>query len=555
MQGYKENTECRAHPKKEGGELTRRNMERISAELSLDAGGGTGSGRKLIEDRLRKLGELREKGVNPYPYRYEVTANSAEIRKDFGNIPPETHTGNEVSVAGRIILLRGMGKATFATIRDGEGALQLYLRADDIGKEYELIRKFDLGDFIGAKGEIFKTKRGELSIYVKEFEMLSKAVRPMPDKFHGIHDLELRYRKRHLDLIMNQKSREILAKRIRMMKLVREFMDSRGFVEVETPILHPIYGGAAAKPFRTFHNELKMDLFLRISPELYLKRLIVGGFERVYDINKNFRNEGMDTTHNPEFTMLEAYQAYADYNDMMKLTEELFEYVALKLNGTTKCAFRGNEVDFRTPWERITMLDAIRRYAGIDASGMSGRELAEFVKKHEIEFDGAHTWGNYVISVFEHFCEDKFINPAFVIDHPEESTPLCKRHREDPRLIERFETFCCGMELCNAYSELNDPLHQRKLFEEQARQLRAGNEEANPLDEDFLEAIEQGMPPTGGIGVGLDRMAMLLLGQESIRDVILFPTMKPEGKVEGRAAEEGKGEEGKTGKAERKKKQ
>lgn len=488
------------------------------------------SGRKLIEDRLKKLEELRVEKINPYPYRYDASSNSEKIKCEYVHLAPEEHSGETARVAGRIVLFRKMGKVAFLTISDGNGKIQLYLRADDIGKKYELLKKFDLGDFIGAEGEIFKTKMGEISIYVRDFEMLSKTIRPLPDKFHGVHDQELKYRKRYLDLIMNSESKEVLRKRMIMTRLVREFMDSKGFTEVETPILHPIYGGAAAKPFKTFHNELKMELFLRISPELYLKRLIVGGFNRVYDINKNFRNESIDTTHNPEFTMLEAYQAYADYNDMMKLVEEMYEFVSLKLNGTTKAVFKGNEIDFKAPWKRITMLEAIENHAEIDVSSMSAEELGEFVNKNRIEFDRDETWGNYVLAIFEHFCEDKFIQPTIVYDHPEESTPLCKRHKKDPRLIERFEPFCCGMELCNAYSELNDPIHQRKLLEDQARQLRAGNEEANPIDEDFIEAIEHGMPPTGGIGIGLDRMAMLILGQESIRDVILFPTMKPETK-------------------------
>jgi lysyl-tRNA synthetase class 2 len=526
-----EHTHSEKHPDRHSENHSDKiNVHREAQALADDSGAGAGSGQKLIEDRLKKLEELRTAGVNPYPYNYQVSAYSEQIKNEFKDIAPELHTGKTVSVAGRIVLMRRMGKVTFATVRDNEGTIQLYLRADDLGQNYELIKSFDLGDFIGAEGEVFKTKMGEISVYAKKFEMLCKTIRPLPDKFHGVQDTEIRYRKRYLDLIMNPKSKEILAKRIKMLNLVREFMDARNFVEVETPILHPIYGGAAAKPFKTFHNELKMELFLRISPELYLKRLIVGGFDRVYDINKNFRNESIDTTHNPEFTMLEAYQAYADYNDMMELMEQMFEQVSLKLNGTTKTTFKGQEVELKAPWARITMLDAIKKYVDIDASDMTEHELAAFVKKHSIEFDRVPSWGNYVISIFEHFCEDKFINPTFVIDHPEESTPLCKKHRMDSRLIERFEPFCCGMELGNAYSELNDPIHQRKLLEEQAKQLRAGNAEANPLDEDFIEAIEQGMPPTGGIGIGLDRMAMLLLGQESIRDVILFPTMKPEGK-------------------------
>lgn len=483
---------------------------------------------KLVEDRLQKLKEIKELGINPYPHSFYPSNTAESIKKQHNSLNPEEHSGKTETVAGRIVLLRRMGKVTFATIKEDSGTLQLYLRKDDIGDSYDFIKKFDLGDFIGATGEVFKTKTGEVSIYVKEFSMLCKAIKPLPEKYHGLKDTELKYRKRYLDLITNPESKEILKKRMLILKYVREFMDSQGYVEVETPILHPIYGGAAAKPFKTFHNDLKMELFLRISPELYLKRLIVGGFSKVYDINKNFRNESIDTTHNPEFTMLESYGAYQDYNDIMKLTENMYEYVSKKVNGTTKATFKGQEIDFKTPWKRVTMLDAIEEYAGIDASMASKEELAEFIRKHNVPCDREDTWGNYVIAIFEHMCEDKYVQPTFIIDHPEESTPLCKRHRKDSRLIERFEPFCCGMELANAYTELNDPVHQRKLLEDQARQLKEGNEEANPVDEEFLDAIDHGMPPTGGLGVGLDRMAMLILGQESIRDVILFPTMKPE---------------------------
>ena len=483
---------------------------------------------KLVENRLQKLAEIREMGINPYPHSYYPTNTAAEIKKVNDSLKPEEHSKNSEKVAGRIILLRRMGKVTFVTIKEDSGTIQLYLRKDDIGESYDFIKKFDLGDFIGAKGEVFKTKTGEVSIYVKKFTMLCKAIKPLPEKYHGLKDTELKYRKRYLDLITNPDSKEILKKRMMILRAVRDFMNSQGYLEVETPILHPVYGGAAAKPFKTFHNDLKMELFLRISPELYLKKLIVGGFSKVYDINKNFRNESIDTTHNPEFTMLESYGAYQDYNDIMKLTENLYEYVAKKVNGTTKSVFKGHDIDFKVPWKRVKMLDAIEDYAGIDASNASEEELAEYIRKNNIAFDKEDSWGNYVLAIFEAKCEDKFIQPTFVIDHPEESTPLCKKHREDDRLIERFEPFCCGMELANAYTELNDPIHQRKLLEDQARQLKAGNEEANPIDEEFLDAIDHGMPPTGGLGVGLDRMAMLLLGQESIRDVILFPTMKPE---------------------------
>ncbi|MGM5481168.1 MAG: lysine--tRNA ligase [Nanobdellota archaeon] len=482
----------------------------------------------LIQERIRKLGELKERGINPYPYTYDVSKHAAAIKREHEGLAPESHTGNDESVAGRIMLLRRMGKASFVTIQDDSDRIQLYFRADDVGKDtYKLLKKLDIGDFIGAKGEIFTTKTGEITIHVREFSILTKTLRPLPEKYHGIKDTELKYRKRHLDLIMNPDSRAVFKQRSAIMKEIRVFLEKRGFLEVETPILHPVYGGAAAKPFTTHHNELDMKLYLRISPELYLKRLIVGGFEKVFDINKNFRNEGIDTTHNPEFTMLEVYQAYADYNDMMELTESLYDHVAKEVFGTTKFSFKGQEVDIAKPWKRVTMLDAVKEYAGIDAGSMSVEELQDYVEENLIDFDKEVNWGNLVTAIFEAKCEDKFINPTFVIDHPKESTPLCKTHREDNRLIERFEPFAVGMELANAYSELNDPQKQRELLEDQQRQLRAGDEEANPLDEDFLEALENGMPPTGGLGIGIDRLIMIMTGQESIRDIIFFPTMKP----------------------------
>jgi lysyl-tRNA synthetase, class II len=486
---------------------------------------------RLVQERIRKLHELQEQGINPFPHIYKPSKKSAKIKEEFAHLKPEEKSGKTESVAGRIMLLRRMGKASFATLQDGEGTIQVYLRSDDVGEQnYSLLKQIDIGDFIGVQGEIFATKTGEISVYAQTFEILCKAIQQLPEKFHGIKDTETKYRKRHLDLIMNSESKEVFKKRLHMMRSIREFMNEREFLEVETPILQTLYGGAAAKPFITHHNELNMDMYLRVSPELYLKRLIVGGFEKVYDINKNFRNEGIDTTHNPEFTMMELYQAYADYNDMMELMESLYDYVARTVLGTTKVMFKGQEVDVAKPWKKITMLDAIKEYAKIDVSTMSVDELQDIIDTHLIDFDKEKNWGNLVCAIFEHFCEDKFINPTFVIDHPRESTPLCKQMRGvngDKRLIERFEPFCMGMELGNAYSELNDPLLQRELLEDQQRQLSAGDAEANPLDEDFLNAIETGMPPTGGLGIGIDRMLMLLLGQESIRDILFFPTMKP----------------------------
>ncbi len=480
----------------------------------------------LMQERLKKLNELKEKGINPYPYNTSFKKTSInKIKEKHSNLKPETKTGDVKAVAGRIMLFRRMGKAAFITIRDDFEEIQLFLRKQDT-EDFDLIKSFDIGDFIGAEGEVITTKTGELTISVKKFEMLSKAIRPLGDKYKGIQDPEVKFRKRHLDLLQNKDSRETLKKRALMIQLVREFLNKKGYMEVETPVLHPIYGGAAAKPFKTYHNAIKSNLYLRISPELYLKRLLVGGFEKIYDINKNFRNEGVDTTHNPEFTMLELYHAYTDYNDMMKLTEDMYEFVALKINNTTKTKFKGKTIDVKAPWKRITVLDAIKQHAGIDADKATVEELEKFCKEKNVEIPKEKTWGNLVIEIFEELCEDKFVNPTFVIDHPRESSPLCKEHREDSRLIERFEPFSAGMELANAYSELNNPVIQRELLEDQARQLKGGDEEANPMDEDFVEAIENGMPPAGGLGIGLDRMAMLLLGKDSIRDVILFPALK-----------------------------
>jgi len=481
---------------------------------------------KLIKDRLNKLNEIKSWDVNPYPFKYDKKNSSKEINEKHSELGKEEYSTEIYSIAGRIMTLRNMGKAAFFNLRDQEGDIQIYIRKDDVKESYKIFKKCDLGDFVGVKGKIFRTKMGELTLHAEEFVLLTKSLRPLPEKFHGLKDIELRYRKRYLDLITNLSSREVFVNRSKIISSIRDFLNERGFLEVETPTLHPLYGGASARPFITHHNELDMDLYLRISPELYLKRLIVGGFEKVYDLNKNFRNEGIDTTHNPEFTMMEIYEAYADYNDMMTLMETLYEYVALKVFGTTKFEFKGQMIDVKAPWDRITMKDAIEKFVHIDVDKMSVDELRTFCKDNNIEMDKKETWGNYVVVIYEELCEDKFINPTFVLDHPKESTPLCKTHRDDDRLIERFEPMCMGMELGNAYSELNDPILQRKLLEDQDRLRLDGDDEANPIDEDFIESIEQGMPPTGGLGIGIDRMVMLMSGQESIRDVILFPTMK-----------------------------
>lgn len=482
----------------------------------------------IAKERVDKLNQLKEMGINPYPYRFEVTKKAKQIKEDNKGLEHGQENSDEVSVAGRIVLLRSMGKATFLTIQDDTDRVQIYIRQDSVGEDsYKVLKLTDIGDYIGAKGSIFATKTGEITVNAKEFTLLSKAVRHLPEKFHGLQDTETKYRKRHLDLIMNQESKEVFRKKLQIMQAIREFMAAKGFLEVETPILQSLYGGAAAKPFTTHHNALNMPLYMRISPELYLKKLLVGGFEKIFEINKNFRNEGIDTTHNPEFTMMECYQAYADYEDMMKLQEDLFESVANKVLGTTKIIYKGKEVDVSAPWPRVKMVDEIKRIANIDVTSMNAKQLYEEVKKAGIDTHHEAKWGNMVLELFEHFCEETYVKPTFVIDHPIETTPLCKPTKYDEKMIERFEAFSMGMELSNAYSELNNPVLQRELLEDQQRQLTAGDEEANPLDETFLEAIEQGMPPAGGMGIGIDRMMMLLLGQESIRDIIFFPTMKP----------------------------
>jgi len=483
---------------------------------------------QIINERLRKVKELKEQGIDPYPHKFNKKHTAAEALK--------SKLGAKVITAGRIMTKRDIGKIIFANLRDHTGDIQIVFQEGETPEKVkDLFKKYvDAGDFVGVEGKVFKTKTKQISILVDKLTILSKSILPLPEKFHGLQDKEERYRKRYLDLVMNPEVRQVFEKRTKILKAIREFMDSKEFEEVDTPYLQSVYGGASARPFKTHLNALDINLFLSISPELYLKRLIVGGYDRVYTIARNFRNEGVDRWHNPEFTMMEVYTSYWDYNDMMELVEDLFVYVAKKVNGSTKITFRGKEVDFKKPWKRMTMADAIKKYAGIDVLKMSEKELKTYVEKNNIEKKG-ESWGWYMQSIFEHFCEEKLEQPIFITDHPLETTPLCKLHRNDKtgRLIERFEPFCMGAELANAYSELNDPVLQRKLLEEQAKMLAKGNEEANPYDEDFVNALEIGMPPTGGLGIGIDRMIMLLTGQESIRDVLLFPFMKPEEKSSG----------------------
>ncbi len=484
---------------------------------------------QLMQERIRKLNEIREKGIVAYPYKFDKKHNALELQEKFSKLKKEEKTKTKVSVAGRIMLLRRMGKVTFMQIQDQSGRIQVYFAQDNVGKEkYKLLKKLDMGDIVGIKGLIFKTRTGELTIDVKKYELLCKSLRPLPEKFHGLKDDDIRFRHRELDLIMNPGVKDIIIKRAKVLKHIREFMDKKAFIEMSTPILQTIYGGANARPFVTNINAWNMPMYLKISPEIFLKRLMVGGFEKIYDMNYNFRNEGVDKTHNPEFYMIEYYWAYADREMIMELTEELWEYVALKVNGTTKVKHGKTSIDLKRPWKKMKMADAVKKYAKIDINKLSDTEIKNVMKGYNIEYEGDFSKGVAMSLIFEELVEDKLIQPIHILDHPIESTPLCKPTKYDPHLVERTEFYINGWEIGNGYSELNDPLLQRELLEKQAELGRAGDEEAHPMDEDFLQAIEIGMPPAGGLGFGVDRMIILLTGADSIREVIPFPTMRPE---------------------------
>ncbi|MBE6804410.1 MAG: lysine--tRNA ligase [Ruminococcaceae bacterium] len=475
--------------------------------------------------RQEKLKALQEEGKDPFVItKYDQTHHSADVKADF-----EALEGKTVRVAGRMMSKRVMGKASFCNIQDLKGNVQSYVARDSIGEEeYKGFKKLDIGDIIGIEGEVFKTKTGEISIHATAVTLLSKSLQILPEKFHGLTNTDMRYRQRYIDLIMNQESKQTLIYRSKIISAVRRYLDGEGFMEVETPMLVYNAGGAAARPFETHFNALDTDIKLRISLELYLKRLIVGGMERVYEIGRVFRNEGLDTRHNPEFTLMELYQAYTDYHGMMDLTENLYRYVAQEVLGTTKITFNGIEMDLGKPFERITMLDAVKKYSGVDFNEIHSTEEAHAVaKEHHIEFEKHHKKGDILNLFFEEFVEEHLVQPTFVMDHPIEISPLTKKKPEDPNYVERFEFFMNGWEMANAYSELNDPIDQRERFKAQEELLALGDEEANTTDEDFLYALELGMPPTGGIGFGIDRMTMLLTDSQAIRDVILFPTMKP----------------------------
>ena len=479
---------------------------------------------QLLKVRREKLKDLQDNGKDPFQItKFDVTAHSSEIKDNF-----EQMDGKEVTIAGRMMSKRVMGKASFCNVQDLKGNIQSYVARDSVGEEaYKDFKKMDIGDIVGIKGTVFRTKMGEISVHAESIVLLSKSLQILPEKFHGLTNTDIRYRQRYVDLIMNPEVKDTFVKRSQILKEIRNFLDGRGFMEVETPMLVANAGGAAARPFETHYNALDEDVKLRISLELYLKRLIVGGLERVYEIGRVFRNEGVDTRHNPEFTLMELYQAYTDYEGMMELTESMFRYLAEKVCGSSVISYNGTVIDMSKPFERITMIDAVKKYSGVDFNTVKTDEEAKAIaREHNVVFEERHKKGDIINLFFEEFCEEKMIQPTFVMDHPVEVSPLTKRKPSNPELVERFEMYIYGREMCNAYSELNDPIDQRERFKAQEELFAAGDEEANHTDEDFLNALEIGMPPTGGIGFGIDRMVMMMTNSPAIRDVLLFPTMK-----------------------------
>ena len=480
---------------------------------------------EVIQVRRDKLNKLVEEGRNPYEVvRYDKDAYAEGIKENYAD-----YEGKEVSLAGRMVSKRIMGKASFAHLLDCTGSIQLYVSRDDLGEEsYAAFKKTDIGDIIGVKGIVFTTRMGEISVHCKSVELLSKSLLPLPEKYHGLKDTDLRYRQRYVDLIANPEVKKTFVTRSRIISGIRAYLDAQGFIEVETPILNTIAGGASARPFITHHNTLDIDMYMRIAPELYLKRLIVGGFEKVYELGRMFRNEGMDTRHNPEFTMIEMYQAYTDFHGMMDLTENIFGYIADTVIGSRKITYQGEEIDLSSPWKRITMIDAVREYVGIDFEATEDTDqLKAQAKKAGVEFDDDITWGKLLYECFDQKVEDKLVQPTFVYDYPVDVSPLAKRKPTDKRMTERFEFFITGKEFGNAFSELNDPIDQKERFMAQVREREKGDDEAQMMDEDYVNALMYGMPPTGGLGIGVDRMVMLFTDAASIRDVLLFPTMKP----------------------------
>lgn len=485
---------------------------------------------ELLQIRRNKLDELRKLGIDPFGGKYEREHHAGDILKQYDELSKEELEEKqvEVNLAGRIMAKRGMGKASFAHIQDLSGRIQIYVRQDSIAEaQYEAFSILDLGDIIGVKGVLFKTKTGETTIKVKELEVLSKSLYPLPEKFHGLKDVELRYRQRYVDLIINPEVQKTFIARSRIIQSMRRYLDSQGYLEVETPTLHSIAGGAAARPFITHHNALDMELYMRIAIELHLKRLIVGGLEKVYEIGRVYRNEGISTRHNPEFTMIELYEAYADYKDIMALTENMIAHIAQEVLGTQVISYQGHEVDLTPQWRRVSMVDAVKEVVGVDFSvQMSNEEAHRLAKEHKVPVEPHMTFGHILNAFFEQFVEETLIQPTFVTGHPVEISPLAKKNDVDPRFTDRFELFIVAREHANAFSELNDPIDQRQRFEAQMKEKEQGNDEAHEMDEDFLRALEYGMPPTGGLGIGIDRLIMLLTNSPSIRDVLLFPHMR-----------------------------
>jgi lysyl-tRNA synthetase class 2 len=484
----------------------------------------------LRVEKASKLSKLRELGIDPYPHNFEKQDSLGDLPEQIKDLEPGGQTEINVKVAGRLMTKRLMGKAAFFNIQDEAGNMQAYVKVAELPeKAQQAFSLIDIGDYVGLSGYLFKTRKGEPSIYAQDFQILCKSLEPLPEKHHGLADKELRYRYRHLDLVMNPEARKVFKARSKIISSIRKYLDGKGFLEVETPTLQPIYGGAAAYPFSTHHRALDMKLFLKISPELYLKRLIVGGFEKVYEIGKNFRNEGIDRSHNPEFTMLEYYEAYTDYEYQMKQFEDIVAFCAKEVTGGTVVEYGGKKLDLTPPWERISVYDAIKKFGdGLDVETKTATELLELVKKLDPKYSGNESHGYLTMELFDHFVEPNIWEPVFITDFPKEISPLTKSHRSKPGLVERFEPICAGMEIGNSYTELNDPVDQRDRLAAQEA-LRVVDEEAQPMDEDFLHAIDVGMPPTGGVGIGIERIVMLLTGQNSIRDILLFPTMKPKG--------------------------
>lgn len=486
----------------------------------------------LRAEKRRKLHALREKGINPYPYTFDRTGKVADLVAKYaaGLQPGEKKPESVYRIAGRLMTLRSMGKASFFNVQDQTGTLQVYVKVEELSEqERAAFDLLDLGDIVGVEGYVFKSQKGEFSLYCKHIQILTKTLEPLPEKFHGVQDVEIKYRHRHLDLMTDPESRKVFETRSKIIREVRRFLDDRGFMEVETPTLQPIYGGAAATPFTTHHKALDMKLYMRISPELYLKRLIVGGYEKVYEISKNFRNEGIDRTHNPEFSLLEFYEAYTDYNYQMNQFEELISTLALKITGSMKVSYQGKEIDFTPPWRRLTVYDGVKEYAKLDPEKASDDEIFDALKKAGTREKEKYNRGEMIMELFELTAEEHLWQPTFVMDHPVEISPLTKIHRKDKRLVERFEPFAATMEIGNAYTELNDPEDQLARLKEQEAN-RGKDEEAHPMDDDFIMAIDSGMPPTGGVGIGIERIVMILTDRPSIRDIIFFPTMKFGGK-------------------------